>query len=53
MAEAVKVAMFTFRLLKEDMGGILLENSNVDFSGQGQNFLRGEDEYVGTELWVQ
>ena len=41
--------MFPTRLLKEDMGGILLENSNVDFSGQGQNFLRGEDEYVGTE----
>lgn len=49
MAEAVKVAMFPTRLLKEDMGGILLEDSNVDLSGQGQNFLRGEDEYVGTE----
>ena len=49
LAEAVKVAMFPTRLLKEDGAGILLENSNVDLSGQGQNFLRGEDEYVGTE----
>jgi hypothetical protein len=47
--ETAKATLFPTRLLTEDGYGILLEDSFEVNSNKGKNYLRGEENYVGTE----
>ena len=47
--EAVKTTMFPTRIMQEQGGAILLEDSNEFMTNRGADFLLGEESINGTE----
>lgn len=48
-AEVANASLFPTRIMLEDGGLVLNENSEEKFTNKGKNFLRGEDTPIGTE----
>lgn len=48
-AEVANATLFPTRIMLEDGGHVLTEDSNTPYTNKGNNYLRGEQELVGTE----